>query len=341
MASGLLSELAEAEGTPSRPRPRLALVERRRPVLRPSQQPEVWGIDLTAGCGLACPFCQIRALPSFPPEDRVLFDPRVGARLAVELDSLDEAPRLVVLSPASDPLLPSREVREATWEVLRLLLSRGIDILLMTRGRIPKGLIALLAEWPERVRVAVGMMTLDPALGRLLEGRAAPPRARLRGLARLVEAGVRVEVRLEPLIAGLTDSRENLQPLFAALAEAGARRIVAHYLFLNPAINEGLEGPLGPLGWGERLADAYQGGPVFRLGSLGVTKHLPLEARQEGLARLVAWGAEHGLVVATGATQNPDLPRLAGAGTPSETEEGGWGLKRFSFQGASPSGTRS
>ena len=298
---------------PPRALPELVTVTRRGPLLRPARgaSPELgtFGLDLTAGCGHGCAYCHIRGSQLFPGEGRVLFDPGTAARLAETLDGMDRLPGLVVLSPTSDPLPFQREVRAETLRVVRILLDREIDVAVLTRGRVPKELVALLAEHPDRTRVAVGVTTLGHHLGRLLEPRAAAPRARLRGLARLVEAGVPVEARLEPLIAGLTDTRENLKPLFDGLARAGVRRVVAHYLFQHPAMLEPLADALAPLGLAERLIDDYQGGPVFAVGSLGSTKHLPPDARREGFARIFAWGAEHGLIVQTGAAQNPDFHR--------------------------------
>ena len=294
-------------------RPRWAAIRRRGPILRPSRSadPEagIYGLDLTAGCGHGCVFCHTRGSPWFPGEGRVLLDPSASDRLIEALDVMDRAPRLVVLSPTSDPLPPHRATRLETTRVIRTLLDRGIDVLLMTRGRIPRRLIALLADHPDRVRVAPALTTLDRRLSRALEPSAASPETRVRGIARLIEAGVAVEVRLEPLIPDLTDTRENLKPLFEAIARAGARRVVAHYLFRHPAMLDSLKAALGPLGLSERLDDAFEGGPVFPVGTLGPTKHLPADARRAGLARLSAWGAEHGLLIETGATQNPDLRR--------------------------------
>jgi DNA repair photolyase len=312
MAEGI--SLAEPSA-PTRARPELVAVERRGPILRRSPTGEgVFGIDLTAGCALGCPYCHIRGSSRYPGEGRVLFDPRVAVRLGSALDALADPPRLVVLSPSSDPLPPWPEVRRTAREVVDALLRRGVRTVLMTRGRITGDLIALLASKADLVQVALGIMTADPCLSRTLEPRAASPRSRLRALEQLVKAGVPVEVRLEPLIPDLTDTPENIRPLFAALARAGARRVIAHHLFLHPAMIAPLEQALGPLGLAERLADLFEGGPIFPLGSLGATKHLPLEARKNGLARLTALGAEYGLLVATGAAQNPDL-RRAGAPT--------------------------
>src|SRR5437588_771995 len=114
MSQGVM--LAEpGAGARTRTRREWVIVERRGPILRPSPQGGgVFGLDLTAGCVHGCAFCHIRGASRFPGEGRILFDPRVPARLPAALDSLAEPPRLVVLSPASDPLPPVRAVREAT-----------------------------------------------------------------------------------------------------------------------------------------------------------------------------------------------------------------------------------
>ncbi|CAN5846291.1 hypothetical protein BH23PLA1_BH23PLA1_01150 [soil metagenome] len=299
---------------PTRRPPRLIRVHRRGPILRPSHPGRglegIYGIDLTAGCGHACSFCHVRGSALFPGEGRILFDPSVVEQVEGALDELPSPPRLIVLSPWSDPLPPIRAVREVTLRLTRRLLERGLEVLTITRGRVPKELITLLAEHRDRARVAIGLTTLSRPLARVLEPLAPAPGARLKGFDRLVQAAVPVEIRLEPLIPGLTDTRENLAPMFRELARIGARRVVAHYLFQHPAILSPLKEALGPLGHSERLTDDFEGGPVFPVGSLGLVKHYPRETRREGLARLIAWGAEHGLIVETGSAQNPDLPRL-------------------------------
>ncbi len=291
----------------------LVAVSRKGPLLRPSRAAlptlGTFGLDLTAGCGLDCPTCYIRGLPTYPGDGRVLFDPETADRLVETLESLERPPGLVVLSPHGDPLPEHRAIREEATRVVRVLLDRGIGVAILTRGWISRSLVADLSEHPDLARVDVALTTLTKSLSRVMEPRASPPAARLRALSRLTAAGVVAEVRLEPLIPGLTDTATNLKPLFAGLARAGVGRVVAHYLFQHPAMIEPTAEALAPLGMAQRLADTFQGGPVFPLGNLKPLKHLPLEARREGFARLAAWGAEAGLVVETGAAQNPDMPR--------------------------------
>jgi len=297
---------------PPRVRPWLDVVNRRGPILRAARKggpAGLYGLDLTAGCGVGCAFCHIRGSPHFPGEGLIRFDPGTSSRLAEALAALAVPPEVVVLSPLSDPLPPIREVRDEALRVVRILLGRGVDLVLMTRGRIPGALVDLLASHPGKARVNVGLTTLNRRLSRAIEPSAAPPSSRLAGLARLAAAGVPVEARVEPLIPGLTDTRENVKPLFEGLARAGVRRVLVHYLFQQPAILGPLSAALAPFGLAERLADDFEGGPVFPVGSVGPVKHVPLETRRAGLARLFSWGAEHGLIVETGATQNPDLNR--------------------------------
>lgn len=297
-----------------RSRARLLPVSRRGPVLQAAKGADpdagIFGVDLTAGCGLGCTFCHIRGSSRFPGEGKILFDPATTERLLAALGRLPRPPQVVVLSPSSDPLPADRDVRAETFRVVRTLLERGIAIRLMTRGRIGRPLREVLAAHADLVRVGIGLTTLSRPLSRALEPNAAVPEARLRSLGQLVKAGVAVEARLEPLIADLTDTRANLAPLFQGLARAGVRDVVAHYLFLQPAMMAPLAGSLAPFGWSEKVLEAYQGGPAFAVGSVGTTKHLPIEPRRIGLARLLAWGAEFGLEVRTGHAQNPDLPLL-------------------------------
>ena len=282
-------------------------IRRRGPALRKGREPGVYGLDLTAGCGASCPTCHVKR----PRDGRVRFDPRTAEAVEAELAALGAPPRLVVLSPASDPLPMLREVRAETIRVVRVLLERGVRVRIMTRGRLPRRLVELLAAFPDLSEVALGLSTLDRDVARALEPGCGSPRGRVRDLARLVRAGVDVEVRLEPLVPDLTDTRENLAPLFRAVAAAGASRVVAHYLYLHPSMQSRTVEALAPFGLSERLEDLYEGGPAFPVGSLGPFRHLPLPRRLEGLARLISWGAEFGLSVATGAAQNPDLPRLS------------------------------
>lgn len=290
--------------------PEIVPVGRRGPVLRESPTaPGTFGVDLTAGCGVGCSYCYIRAMARYPGESRVSFDPYTAEAIAAALQEKGDAVRTVVLSPTSDPLPPFRPIRSEAVRVARLILEAGKELVIMTRGRVPRALVTLLAAHPGKTRVAIGMLSLNRKIVRAFEPRGASPRGRVADVRRLTAAGVPVEIRLEPLLPHLTDTRDNLAPLFHAVAEAGATRVVAHYMFMHRAIWPSLEASLAPFDIADSLHAAYQEGPPLAVGSVGTVRNLPRDVRRAGMARVLAWGAEFGLAVTFGAAQNPDLQR--------------------------------
>ncbi|MEQ5858024.1 radical SAM protein [Halomonas sp. EF61] len=80
----------------------------------------------------------------------------------------------------------------------------------------------LLSELASRrlVRVMVSLTSLDTELKRQLEPRTASPRARLRVIGELADAGVPVGTLVSPVIPGLTD--HELERLLQAARDAGA-----------------------------------------------------------------------------------------------------------------------
>src|SRR5690606_181526 len=90
---------------------------------------------------------------------------------------------------------------------------------------------------------AVTLTTLDPAIARTLEPRAAAPARRLRTIRALAEAGIPVSVSIAPVIPFVTEP--DLENIVQAAFEAGA--CSAHYIVLrlpwevSPLFREWLE----------------------------------------------------------------------------------------------------
>ncbi|MFO0956872.1 MAG: hypothetical protein U0800_05310 [Isosphaeraceae bacterium] len=127
----------------------------------------------------------------------------------------------------------------------------------------------------------------------------------------MMAAGVPVEVRVEPLISGLTDTRDNLQALFGDTIGPGRVEVTAHYLFLA---GQPVVGSTAQLAGPRRAMDGFEGGPAFPLGSVGTTKHLPVETAGRAWRPIAVVGAEFGLRVRIGQAQNPDLAEGTGQG---------------------------
>ncbi|MBY0527002.1 MAG: radical SAM protein [Gemmataceae bacterium] len=269
----------------------------------------VLSLNVTQGCAHRCAFCVARAYPSYPGDHVVTLVPDVAERVAAELASRRQRPRAVYLSPSTDPFMPLAAVQTATAQVVEVLATHDVESWLMTRGFIRPSALDVLAKHRERVKVSVGLTTVDRNMQRVLEPLAAPPRLRLRQIAQLRRLGIRVQVELAPLLPGLTDTRENLEPLLDALAEAGVERVTAGYMFLRPGIGEELGRALRAHGWDDGVLESYEGGPMLHGETIAAARYLPKLLRQRRYAALMGMAASRGITVNICSLMNPDFRR--------------------------------
>jgi DNA repair photolyase len=283
---------------------------RQSPALHPSpwaDQEDILSLNLAVGCAHGCPFCSARAYPNYPGDEIVYLYNDTAERISQELADRAKRPRAVYVSPSTDPFPPLLEVQEETARVVSLLAGHGIEVWLMTRGFIRPAALEVLGAYRNQVKVTIGLTTLDRALQLTLEPLAASPQLRLRQIRRLRDMGIAVQVALEPLVPGLTDTRDNLAAVLQTLAAAGVRQVSAGYLFLRSRIQENLVRTLKPLGWDGLVVDAFQGGPILETGPVAAARYLPKARRQRGYATLMALGADLGITVRVNGITNPDF----------------------------------
>jgi len=223
----------------------------------------------------------------------------------------------VFISPSTDPFPPIAEIQAETARVVSVLAKHEVEAWLMTRGFIRPSAMQMLEEQRKWVKVTVGMETLDRALQVRLEPLCASPRLRLRQIAALRASGIAVQVALEPLIPGLTDTRECLMPVLEALARLGVRHVRTSYLYLRTGIEENLVGALEPAE-SALVLEAFTGGPILSSGTIAPARYLPKARRQRGYAALMALAAGFGITVSVCGTTNHDFcaPRSTAAEKP-------------------------
>jgi DNA repair photolyase len=122
----------------------------------------------------------------------------------------------------------------------RLTRCEGLSFGIITKSPLIARDADLLVRLQERneLQVHVSLITADPRLARKLEARSPVPAARLRGLRKLVDAGVNAGLIIAPVLPAITDGVTQLDALFAAARDAGARFIHAGALRLYPAIRD-------------------------------------------------------------------------------------------------------
>jgi DNA repair photolyase len=229
-------------------------------------------------------------------------------RLAIELSSRRRRPRAVYLSPSTDPFPPQLGLQLETARVVEVLARHEVQSWLMTRGYIRPAVLEALAAFRRHAKITIGLTTLDRSLQRTLEPLAAPPRLLLRQIRELRERDLNVQVALEPLIPGITDTRKNLVALLDALAHLGIEHISTSYLFLRPAIRDNLLVALEKAGLADTLSDEFSSGPILTAPGLSPARYLPRARRQRGYAAVMALAAERGITVGISSMTNPDFP---------------------------------
>ncbi len=174
-------------------------------------------------------------------------------RLREALASPAYRPKLLCLGSATDAYQPVERRLGLTRALITVLADCAHPFSLLTKSAGVERDLDLIVPMAQRglAAVYVSITTLDPALARLMEPRAAAPQRRLRTLRCLAEAGVPVGVSVSPLIPFLNEPE--LERVLEAAAEAGAQHAFSIPLRLpwevNPLFQQWLE-----LHWPERAA---------------------------------------------------------------------------------------
>jgi DNA repair photolyase len=198
-----------------------------------NQSPDI-GFDRAVnpyrGCEHGCIYCYARPTHAYLGysagldfETKLLFKPDVAALLERQLRKPGYVARTLALGSNTDPYQPIERTLKLTRAVLQVLdrFNHPVSIVTKSAG-VLRDLDILTALARRRlVRVWLSLTTLEPALARRMEPRAAAPTRRLQAIAELARAGVPVGVMTAPLIPGLNDAE--LERLLEAAAQAGAK----------------------------------------------------------------------------------------------------------------------
>jgi DNA repair photolyase len=212
-----------------------------RSVISWNQSPDI-GFDRAVnpyrGCEHGCVYCYARPThaylgysPGLDFETKLLFKPDVAELLEKELRKPGYVARPMALGSNTDPYQPVERTLKLTRSVLQVLERCNHPLTIVTKSAGVVRDLDILQALAKRnlVRVWLSVTTLDPALARCMEPRAATPARRLQAVAELSRAGVPVGVLAAPMIPGLNDAE--LERILEASAKAGAR--TAGYVLLR------------------------------------------------------------------------------------------------------------
>jgi DNA repair photolyase len=190
------------------------------------------------GCEHGCVYCFARPThaylglsPGLDFESKLLVKPEAAELLEKELAAPSYSPRVIAIGTNTDPYQPIERKYQVMRRILEVLDRAGHPVGIVTKSALVLRDLDILARMAERnlAKVALSVTTLDAALARKMEPRAATPMRRLEALRRLSAAGVPTAVMVAPVIPALNDAE--MERILEAAQAAGVKE--AGYVLLR------------------------------------------------------------------------------------------------------------
>jgi len=190
------------------------------------------------GCEHGCIYCFARPThaylglsPGLDFETRIFAKVNAPELLRRELAAESYTPDAIALGVNTDAYQPCERKLQITRQVLQVLLECKHPVGLITKSSLIERDIDILTEMAHQhlAVTAITITTLDHAISRILEPRAASPTRRLEIIRRLANAGIPVSVSVAPIIPFVTE--QELEKVLTAAFEAGAT--CANYTILR------------------------------------------------------------------------------------------------------------
>jgi DNA repair photolyase len=181
------------------------------------------------GCEHGCIYCFARPThsylglsPGLDFETKIIAKVNAAERLREALAARAYRPSPINIGSATDAYQPVERKLGITRSVLEVLSECAHPFSLVTKSSGVERDLDLVAPMGQRglAAVYVSVTSLDPALARILEPRAAAPHRRIRTIEALARAGVPVGVSVSPIIPFINEPE--IERILEAAAAAGA-----------------------------------------------------------------------------------------------------------------------
>ncbi len=271
---------------------------------------DIFTLNPTAGCVHLCSYCYARGYSNYPGDGTVVLYTNIAKKLENELNHKRKLPGFVYFSPSCDAFQPVKQIMDTTFSLMSILLERGIGISFLTKGHIPDKFIALFKAHNNLVQAHLGVTTLNSRIQRLIEPHATTPKIRLKNISSLINIGILPEIKLDPLLPGLTDSINNLEPLFKVLNRVGIKSAGINYLFLRPVIYKNIRNTLAHTKALDRISGAfYNSVNLSLLAGTSRVKALNLHFRVKQYKRISLLAEKYGIRTHLCGCKNPDVTK--------------------------------
>ena len=215
--------------------------ERPRAIITRNDSPDISfdrSINPYRGCEHGCVYCFARPThaymglsPGLDFETKLFVKEGAAQLLQRELSAPGYQPRTIAIGTNTDPYQPIERTYRTMRAILEVLSAANHPVGIVTKSALVQRDIDILGPMAERglAKVAVSVTTLDPALARKMEPRAAAPEKRLETIERLAAAGIPIGVMVAPVIPAIND--EEIETILTRAHARGARE--AGYIALR------------------------------------------------------------------------------------------------------------
>ena len=211
-------------------------------------------------CLLLC-----RGYRIYPGDQKVVIYQNLLTKLRQELPRKRILPKAVFFSTSCDAFQPVPQILDITYSIMEILLHYGIGVSFLTKGCIPNNFMELFESNAGLVNAKIGLITVDRRMQQVLEPYAATPQKRLNNIENLVNRGIYTEVRVDPIIPGLTDEEDVVDACFKAIGALKVKSVILNYLLLRNMIKRNLKKAFGKTGTYNRIFDLYDAGLTVEL----------------------------------------------------------------------------
>ena len=228
-----LDEPSRRDEPDERPLPTEFYRDTSRTILTRNDSPDV-GLEVSVnpyrGCEHGCIYCYARPYHEYLGlsagldfESRIFVKEDAPQLLRAAIAAKRYEPGVIGLSGVTDCYQPVERVLKLTRGCLEVLADARNPATIITKSHLVTRDIDLLSELSrfDAAEVMVSVTTLDDAVARVMEPRAAAPARRLDAIRQIAAAGIPVGVMVAPIVPGLTD--HEVPAILEAAAAAGAR----------------------------------------------------------------------------------------------------------------------
>jgi DNA repair photolyase len=206
-----------------------------------------WTVNPFRGCSHACVYCFARNTHTYLDMDagrdferEIVVKVNVPELLDAELRRPSWKRELVAFGTNTDPYQWAEARYELMPPMLESLRDTRTPVSVLSKSPLPLRDLELYRAIGEVADVSVNFSvpTLDERAWRETEPHTPHPRKRLEAVAEFNAAGIPSGVLVAPLMPGINDSPEQVEPIVEACREAGATFVNGIGLHLRPGVKE-------------------------------------------------------------------------------------------------------